>query len=196
MRELTPIAFTLFLSQFDADPEKAGAIYNTLHFKLQKYFNNQDRGRYNTDHAKMADQTINRVARKLAKGIAIEKNIFAFVHGTARLVWLEFLPKPDFVIDPADAPDRAAPEFVEEIEDERMACLRSCLVGMTKDDNERRVLLDYYGAEPDEKNKERRKSIAERLGITMGNLKTKMSRLRDKLEKCVAECVRKQKAKM
>ena len=144
----------------------------------------------------MADATINRVARKLAEGIVIEKNIFAFLHGTARLVWLEFLPKPDFVIDPADIPEQSAPEPIEEVEDERMACLRSCLVEVTKDDDERRMLLDYYGAEQDEKNKERRKSIAERLGITMGNLKTKTSRLRDKLEKCVAECVRKQKEKV
>jgi hypothetical protein len=90
-RELTPEAFTKLLAILDPDPETAGGKYEQLRRKLIKFF--EWRGSFISDE--LADETLNRLARKIDEGEEIEKNVFALSLGIARFVLLETLKRPD-----------------------------------------------------------------------------------------------------
>jgi hypothetical protein len=90
-RELTPKAFTQLLAKLDPDPEMAGEKYEKLRRLLIKFF--ECRGSFISDE--LADETLNRLARKIDEGEEIEKNVFAFSLGIARFVFLEALKRPD-----------------------------------------------------------------------------------------------------
>jgi hypothetical protein len=57
--------------------------------------------------------------------------------------------------------------------------------------DDRTLIIGYYDADAGEKNKEIRRALAERLGLTMTTLKVKACRIRERLEKCINECVEK-----
>jgi hypothetical protein len=54
---------------------------------------------------------------------------------------------------------------------------------------ERRLLLGYYDADQNEKNKDVRSGLAESYGLTMGALRVRACRLRARLETCVRDCI-------
>ena len=190
MADLTSNAFNLILSKLSDNPKKAADEYLTLHFKLEKYFEWQDRGRWQADHSALADETLDRVAKKLEEGIEIEKTVQSYSLGIARFVWLEYIRINPLPTEIENIPEPSAPESDPEEEDARLACLRSCLASVPKDDEERKLILDYYrknGA----KIKERRKALADKLGITTNALKVRMTRLREKLKNCIGKCMEK-----
>ena len=90
-RELTPEAFTKLLAKLAADPETAGGEYEELRRRLIKFF--EWRGAFFSED--LADETLNRLARKIDEGEEIEKNVFALSLGVARFVFLETLKRPD-----------------------------------------------------------------------------------------------------
>src|SRR5215510_7274409 len=89
-RELTPEAFKKLLAVLDPDPETAGVKYEQLRHKLIRFF--EWRGSFISDE--LADETLNRLARKIDEGEEIEKNVFALSLGIARFVLLETLKRP------------------------------------------------------------------------------------------------------
>lgn len=192
VENLTSKGYELLFARLSADQLKSGEEYETLRLKLEKYFTRQDHGRWNTDYAALADETLDRVAKRLEEGIEIEKNIHTFAHGIAKFVWLEFIRKNLLPVDFTTVSENSykTNPADEDAEDARLACLRVCLVEMCKDSDERMILLDYY-RQADNMLKEQRKLIAERLKITTNTLKTRMSRLREKMEKCIVNCVKK-----
>src|SRR5262249_58317442 len=90
-RELTPEAFKKLLAKLDPNPETAGGKYEELRRQLIKFF--EWRGSFFPDE--LADETLNRVARKIDEGEEIEKNLIALALGIARFVFLETLKRPD-----------------------------------------------------------------------------------------------------
>ena len=82
------------------------------------------------------------------------------------------------------------PDFSDE-PDTRISCLKFCLSEITSDGNDRLLIHGYYDADENEKNKQHRKNLAEKLGLTMNTLKVKACRLRVRLEKCIKECIKK-----
>src|SRR5262249_34915539 len=72
--ELTPEAFSKLLAELTPDPEVAGEKYEDLRGQLIKFF--EWRGLLFPDQH--ADETLNRVARKIDEGERVEKNITAF----------------------------------------------------------------------------------------------------------------------
>src|SRR2546421_3106679 len=81
---LTGEAFSKLLAHLDPDGERAGEKYEDLRRTLIKFF--EWRGApFPEDHA---DETFNRVARKLNEGIEI-KNVGGYCYEVARLVCLE-----------------------------------------------------------------------------------------------------------
>lgn len=208
MNEQEPNSFHILLSYLDPDELAASEKYLTLHLKLTKSFIWKGCPEFAADN--LADETLERTARKLneteeklAKGIREEKgekirkveNISAFVFGISRLVWLEYWRrhlKPRVESEDGELPEIivSLAEIITCEPDLRLQCLRKCLDEKIPEEKDRRLILGYYNNEFEEKNKEIRKSLAETFGITMINLKVKACRLRERLEKCINECVR------
>jgi len=180
---LSGVAFEKLLSALDSDRERAGEKYEKLHFKLRKFF--AWKGCHSARIDALADDTLDRVAKNLAEGTIIE-NVNSYIRGVAKRVWLEQLKKPHEESLEEDPPDIATPETPAE-EDKRYECLDRCLATLAPDDCE--LILGYYDAKENEKNKDKRKSLAERFGKSSGALKVQATRLRDRMERCITICL-------
>lgn len=178
---LTPEAFAGLLAALDPDESRAAEEYEAVRRRLVRLF--QWRGvEFAEDYA---DETINRVARKLQEGERI-RNLSGYVGGVARLVLLEAHKERERA-----AFDRLPPPVVEaEAETDegegRVRCFESCMGGL--DPETRTLILEYYddagGARI-----EKRRRLAAALGLEMNALRNRALRLRDRLERCIRECV-------
>jgi DNA-directed RNA polymerase specialized sigma24 family protein len=184
-RELTPGAFAKLLAELDPDPETAGGKYEELRRQLIKFF--EWRGALFQEE--LADETLNRLARKIDEGEKIEKNVVAFSLGIARFVLLETLKRPDNKRVELKELDTIAspPERREEDDDLWLVCLRECLRGVSNENRE--LIIEYYQDEGRARINDR-KMLADNLGISLNALFTRAKRTRDKLEECVARCVK------
>lgn len=185
---LTPAAFQRLLDWLDEGPNSEGQKYLEMHRCLVAYF---DRKNCPAPH-ELADETINRVARRLEETHAIEAEIPAkYCYITARFVFLEYLR--------ARAKDqRVRDEFSRESFDEReeqrkreskermLECLDRCADKL--DSRDRKLILRYYFGEERVKI-ENRRALAKVLDITMNALSIRACRIRDKLELCVRQCL-------
>jgi DNA-directed RNA polymerase specialized sigma24 family protein len=186
---LTATSFQLLLTSLDTVPAQAAEKYELLREKLVKCL--AWKGCPEADADALADTVLDRVAVKLEKGEQIQ-NLKAYACEVMRLVWLEHLRrrKEDAVGD-----DKIPENFVEpEIEilkdsDVRMRCLRKCLAEVVPDESDRSLIVGYYDTEAGDKIKTVRKNLAEKLNLSANTMKVKACRIRDRLEKCINECV-------
>ena len=184
---LTSEAFTKLLARLDPDRERAGEKYEDLRRTLIKFF--EWRGApFPEDHA---DETLNRVARKLDEGVEV-KNVGGYCYEVARRVCLEVRKGNDSRRDPLETdPHNTASADAADSALERellLDCLEECLSRLP--DESRALIVEYY---QDEKRDRigRRKALAEALGLRREALANRAQRLRDKLEQCVARCFNK-----
>jgi DNA-directed RNA polymerase specialized sigma24 family protein len=169
----------------DAESEgPPGSGYQLLRLKLIKYFEWQRC----IAAEELADETIDRVARKIAEGQQID-NLRGFSYGVARLVFKEYeraqrrqlrafasLPTST---DEVDCPNEA--------EEPRLDCHKKCLKELPE--AERDLIIAY--CKPDGRpKKERRRDLAAKLGIKIENLRLKAFRIREKLDKCSTDCLK------
>jgi RNA polymerase sigma factor (sigma-70 family) len=184
---LTADAFAKLLDCLGADRSQAGDKYEDLRRTLTRFF--EWRGAPFPEER--ADETFNRVARKLDEGVQI-KNVGGYCYEVARLVCLEALKGHDNRREPLDTVNLAATiegateEAAEK--ESRLACLDDCLRALTAESRE--LITEYY---QDEKRGRinRRQALADRLGLRRDALANRAQRVRDKLEQCVVGCVRK-----
>jgi DNA-directed RNA polymerase specialized sigma24 family protein len=187
---LTADTFTRLLNYLDADRERAGAKYEDLRRTLIRFF--EWRGApYPEEHA---DEALNRIGRKLDEGIEI-KNLSAYSYEVARLVFLETTKGADskrLSLGSARV-DPVASNLTEEVAEKelRLMCLEDCLRTLPGESAE--LILEYYRYEP-RGQVERRRALAERLGLRRDALANRVQRLRDKLQNCVSVCLRKKSA--
>jgi len=184
-RELTPNAFTKLLAKLSTDPEIAGGKYEELRRRLIKFF--EWRGSFFPEE--LADETLNRTARKIDEGEEIEKNVIALALGIARFVFLETLKHPDNRRAAMEelAPVAAPLEHRGDDDDPWVVCLRECLRGLPEENRE--LIIEYYQEEGRAKIADR-KTLAGKLGISLNALFSRAKRIRDKLEQCVTRCVK------
>lgn len=183
-REVTAESFGQLLEALDADRDRAGEKYEELRRILIRFF--QWRGApFPEEHT---DETFDRVSRKLASGIEIG-NIGGYCYEVARLVCLEALKGRD---SKSIAIETIGPPAAVTIEPEssdaaaRLACLDNCLASLPSDSRE--LILEYYRDEGRHRI-ERRKALAERFGVSRETLANRAQRVRDRLERCVAQCI-------
>lgn len=89
--------------------------------------------------------------------------------------------EPVAPVDDDDAPE----------DDQRRRCLNVCLAELTPQNRE--LIIEFY--RDDKRDKiNRRKALAERLGIPRNALGNRAQRLRDKLQECIEKCLRKKTA--
>src|SRR5262245_59286867 len=139
-RELTPEAFKKLLAKLDPNPEIAGGKYEELRHQLIKFF--EWRGSFFPDE--LADETLNRVARKIDEDTEIEKNVIALALGIARFVFLETLKRPDNRRAEMEELTTVAapPERRDEDDDLWVVCLRECLPSVSEEN--RKLIIEYY----------------------------------------------------
>jgi len=175
-------AFDKLLVAFDVDRESAGRKYLEIRNNLTRFF--AWRGcSFPEDHA---DETINRMAKRVADGEAI-LNHSGYAMGVARLLLLE-INKGRQREQSALAEIGAAPEVCvhEDDGESRLVCLRSCLQTLSPDNRE--LILQYYQGEKGEKI-ENRKKLLEHLGVPVNTLRMRALRLRERLQSCMEQCV-------
>jgi DNA-directed RNA polymerase specialized sigma24 family protein len=189
---LTPDAFERLLSSFNAaDRERAGQEYEILRRKLFEFF--AARGSRMPDEC--ADETLNRVARKIAEGEAVE-NINKYCYGVARLVWMEVVRsrgKEPVAFDDEhansakfDAAEEQKREEQREEKERQLECFEECLSKLTSETRD--FIIDYYREEKGLKI-EHRKAQAARLQTTLNAMRLRASRLRRELAACIESCL-------
>ena len=179
---LTQDAFDKLLVAFGGDRDSAGQKYLEIRNNLTRFF--EWRGcSFPEDHA---DETINRMAKRIAQGEEI-LNHSGYASGVARLLLLEINKgrqrEQSALAEIGAMPDVYAPEDDGE---SRLNCLRKCLETLSSDNRE--LILAYYQGEKGEKI-ENRKKMLERLGIPVNTLRMRALRLRERLQSCVEDCL-------
>jgi DNA-directed RNA polymerase specialized sigma24 family protein len=180
---MTQGALDRLLASLDPDRDQAGQKYVRLRLKLVKYF--EWRGAAFPDRE--ADETINRVARRIEEGQDVH-SLSAYCYGVARLVyseWLKAQRKEREALECASSVGAQGAEADPDAE-ARRACLDRCLQALPGENRD--LIVGYYD---DEKGRtiERRKRLAARLGIPLNALRIRAHRIRLSLEACVRECV-------
>lgn len=182
--ELTGEALSRFLSTLDADPTRAGERYEAIRRTLINFFDWQ--GAISPED--LTDETINRVVKKIEQGEAL-RDAAAYSHGVARLVLLEY--RKATVARRADLEDAStlpAPT-IQETSDDRRESLQKCLAELTPEN--RQMVLAYYREEKQEKI-DARAALALELDIPLNALRSRVQRLRDRLEQCVRRSMARQ----
>jgi DNA-directed RNA polymerase specialized sigma24 family protein len=178
--------FDRLLAVLDPDRDEAGRRYDLFRRKLVRFF--EWRGAPWPDE--LADETLDRVATRLAAGESIRSaDPGAYFHGVARNVLREHWERDRRVArgGPLAEPAVDEDQALEAVETERrLSCLERCLAAVPPETH--RLLLRYYSDESRTRIDGRRE-MAETLGIGLNALRIRMCRLRAVLEVCVRGCV-------
>lgn len=183
-RSITAAGLARLLARLHADAEQAGREYERLRRALVKFFD--WRGAPAPD--KCADETIDRLARKLDETVVdVVDDVRHYAYGIARLVLLEKRRQPMFDSFDGTSAVASAPVMPPNEEHDRLHdCLELCLAGMPEDG--RSLVLGYYEGERQAKIANRRQ-LGEALGLSENALRSRVQRLRDRLEQCIQACV-------
>jgi DNA-directed RNA polymerase specialized sigma24 family protein len=183
--ELTTAQFEALLHHLDADRARAGERYEEIRFRLLRFF------QWNSFPAAedLADETLNRVARKLTEGGGAVHDVAAFAWGVARNVRQEALRRNSKTIPLSDLPNgdalRVASGGGADDEDTsaltRLRYLRACIQAFS--DRDRKLLRAYYS--PRGRRIEGRQRLARDCGLSLVALRVRANRLRWKLETCI-----------
>ena len=178
---LTPSAFERLLQTLDSDRDRAAVAYERLRDRVEGLLR-----WWGAAHAAdLADETIDRVATNLERGAAVSATSFgAYVRGVARLVFYESQRR-----EARESPignDLPAPEL--DVRDEqKLVCLDGCLATLAP--SERTLVLGYYDLGASVKAEARRR-LAEKLAISPLALRVRAFRIRERLERCVLDCLK------
>ena len=168
--------FEALLDWLDSDRERAGVKYEQIRSRLIKFFSNAT----HADAEALTDETINRVARRLNE---IKDQVYGervrYFFGVARRVQLEHLRRKQ----PRPGPRQVVDSDRIELEYE---CFEECLAKLSPENRD--LVMRYYAADGRERI-ERRKLLAEELGIAPNALRIRAYRIRAELQKCLKECV-------
>ena len=139
---LTQEAFDKLLSCFASDREKAALEYEITRRKLIRFF----QSRMVAAAEEHADETINRVARRINEGQHID-NLMNYFYGVARLVFLESLKERERAPVPLDdAPQGLSQKAPEKEEpDAMLICFDRCMDTLPPES--RQLIIDYYQEE-------------------------------------------------
>jgi DNA-directed RNA polymerase specialized sigma24 family protein len=183
---LSQDAFDRLLTAFSPDRQIAAEKYEAMRARLIRFFT-WERTPFPEDHA---DETINRIAKRLSEGEEIQ-NSGSYFYGVARMVLRE-------VIAENQRRARAVEEFARherraagaDADAERahavMDCLSHCLERAGPEP--RAFIVRYYQGDQSSRIENRRR-MAEELGLPLNALRNRALRLREKIEDCVTKCM-------
>jgi len=172
--ELTETGLELLMDALGSDRERAGEEYNRLRSRLTVFF--CVRGDDSPESG--ADETIDRVAARLAAGEAV-LDVRRYSLGVARLVALERYRAHSR--EAAALEEFAVPPPAADPECElRFELLARCLAEMSPED--RWLLVNYYEDLPGAQRMRQRRELAARLNLSLNLLRLRVHRLRLRLE--------------
>ena len=177
LKELRREDFERLLVWLDSDRERAGEIYERIRWRLVTIL----ASRGCTQAEEMADETIDRVARRVAdieQTYVGDKAIYFL--GVMNNVHHEYLRRPTTPrLLPGEKDDVEAREQIH-------LCLDDCLEKLAP--YSRQLIERYYAA--DKKAKiDLRKLVARELGIKPATLRLRALRIREKLQICIESCL-------
>jgi DNA-directed RNA polymerase specialized sigma24 family protein len=177
--DLTEEGFAKFLACLDAEPARAGEKYEELREALVKFLDWRG-ARFPEE---LVDEVFNRVTRKLEEGETI-CDVPTYCHGVARMVFLQSLEGPgNQRVELEELSIVAIPK--PDVTDVRQESLNRCLRHLPAENRE--LIIEYYRKEGRQKI-DHRLAMAERLGIPLNALRSRVQRIRDKLERCIRQC--------
>lgn len=158
---------------------KPEVYYHRLYQKLEGFF--RLKGLSRTDEA--VDETMDRLSNLFGEQHESIEDIYRLAYKIAGYVYLEFRradkKERDAVETFRQIQDVSKPEFEQE-EIDLIDLQRKCLNRLNED--ERRLLRDYYEEGTGKSKDERRSQLAKELNITKSSLRVKILRLRQKVE--------------
>lgn len=174
---ITQEEFDALLRWLDPDRERAGAKYETIRRGLVEMFTN----RGCRDPEELADETINRVTRKVGQvAPGYVGDPAAYFYGVAKRLHLEYVKAP-----PPPLPPPPAEPHADDYE-AHYECLERCLDELNP--LSREIILLYY-AEKKMMKVALRRDIGRSLNLKPGALRVRAYRIRAQLEKCVSLCL-------
>lgn len=186
---MTPEAFDKLLAALAPDREEAGREYERIRTKLIRYFE----WRTVVPGDDWADETFNRVARRIDEGKVID-DLIAFIFGVARHVCQEVIrdrdKEPASLDETRESQYAPTPAPVEP--DDREDCFDRCMEKLLPKNHD--LILEYYQEERGAKIQLRQR-IADRLRIPLNALRIRAHRIRISLEKCIRECLENQQVR-
>jgi hypothetical protein len=175
--------FRRLLEWLDEGADSGGMKYLEMRRRLVSYF----RRKSCLSPDDLADETLNRIARRLQEeGAITDAPPARYCYIVARFVFLEYLREAGV--------QRAAARNLQADLDARsdgpsnqrlLECLDRCLQQLAEADRE--LILEYYRGERRDKIDVRR-ALAARLDLTANALNIRACRIRNKLETCVSRC--------
>lgn len=187
---LSQEAFDRLLEVFSPNRQAAAESYEAMRARLIRFFT-WERVPFPEDHA---DETINRVAKRLSEGEEVQ-NPASYFYGVARMVLREAMAQNQrharALEEVRRHAQRAAAEEAVGEERAAMECLNRCLEHAGAE--QRAFLVRYY--QGDKRSRiENRRRMAEELALPLNALRNRALRLRGKMENCVSKCVKARRA--
>ena len=177
-KNLTSESFNLLLAKFSEDERQAAAVYTALRDSLVRFF--EIKGDSEPEAA--ADATLDRTALKVAADTPID-DIRKYSFGIARLIFLERLRL-------SQKEKKAAEDFYTgkkvsliDAETDDYKFFRECFDRLPN--AERIFLQSYFTDAPYQKIIETRRRLTVEAGVSINQIRVKVSRLRKRLENCV-----------
>jgi DNA-directed RNA polymerase specialized sigma24 family protein len=185
---LTQTALAGLLQHLGSDADAAGRGYERLRYRLIGFFTLR---RFESPES-LADETLDRVARKIEEGEAVA-HLRGYAYGVARRIALERAKRQER--ERRALRDRlpllaASPAEPVEI---RSTCLARCLDRLAP---EARALLHRYYHPEGRPLGEHRQRLADELGISAINLRVRAHRLRAQLHGCLGRCLEAETARI
>jgi hypothetical protein len=175
--DITQAQFDQLLDWLNPDRQKAAEQYEWIRKRLIKIL--VSRGSHTPEE--LADQTINRVARKLPEIRSTYVGEPAcYFSGVASFIWRESLRK-----EKRPAVTLPTPANPTDDQERDYLCLEKCLSELPASDRD--LAVAYYQQEKHAKI-DHRKKLAEQLGLAMNALRIRACRIRASLLKCVEVC--------
>jgi DNA-directed RNA polymerase specialized sigma24 family protein len=163
--------FEALLAWLAPSRDQAGEKYEWIRHRLLRYFE----GLRCIPAEEHADETMDRVARRLAGGERIQADPIRYCYGVAKNVFLEYRRRRrtrQQALDLFGVLDAAASPS--------LSCLTSCLNGMRPSARE---LLEAYYLDP-------RAGLAAREGVTPNALRLRVFKEKQRLRACMGRCLR------
>jgi DNA-directed RNA polymerase specialized sigma24 family protein len=177
-KNLTSESLNLLLARFSEDERQAAVVYKTLRDSLVRFFELKG----DSEPEAAADETLDRTALKVAADTPID-NITKYSFGVARLIFLERLRL-------SQKEKKAAEDFYTgkevsliDAENDDFRFFRECFDGLPT--AERMFLQSYFTDAPYQQIIETRRRLTVEAGVSINQIRVKVSRLRKRLENCV-----------
>jgi DNA-directed RNA polymerase specialized sigma24 family protein len=171
--------FDRLMRWLGSSPERAAEKYEEIRRRLIAFFLN----RQCAEAEDLADETINRVAGRLEEIIATyEGEPMRYFYGVANNVALEYPRRKRPHVAPPPLPEPAGDEM-----EPYYKCLDECLERLTP--KNRALILSYY-QDKQESARGLRAELGAQMNLKSGALRVRAYRIRQTLEKCINECLR------